>query len=199
MRRRRRGRPPRRPCRRSRSRGPRSRGRRPPAARRSEHPSSSPSSFDDDPEPGGVRRPLRVGGLDARGAQAPARCRGSCRRARRPSRPASRSETHSQTLPACCSAPNGPAPAGCASTGTVQPQPDSAHAQRSGSNVSPHGYGRPSVPRAAASHSSPVGSRTGPAELVRCPRAERLRVGEREPGGRVVGERVRRSQCAAPA
>ena len=44
---------------------------------------------------------------------------------------------------------------------------ESAHAQRSGSNVSPHGYGRPSPPRAAASHSSPVGRRTGRPRSVR--------------------------------
>src|SRR3954453_515520 len=69
------------------------------------------------------------------------------------------SETHSQTLPASCCAPVCDAPSAWARTGAVQPAPASAQAQRSGSNVGPHGQGRPSSPRAAASHSSPVGSR----------------------------------------
>src|SRR3954454_6544773 len=69
------------------------------------------------------------------------------------------SDTHSQTLPASCCAPVCDAPSGWARTGAVQPAPASAQAQRSGSNVGPHGQGRPSSPRAAASHSSPVGSR----------------------------------------
>jgi len=73
--------------------------------------------------------------------------------------PASAS-THSHTLPASCSAPVALAPAGCAVTGTVQPQPDSALLQTSGEKTSPQGHGRASSPRAAASHSSPVGSRT---------------------------------------
>src|SRR3954462_11938001 len=69
------------------------------------------------------------------------------------------SATHSQTLPASCCAPAGDAPSGWARTGAVQPAPASAQAQRSGSKVGPHGQGRPSSPRAAASHSSPVGRR----------------------------------------
>src|SRR4051794_4943749 len=69
------------------------------------------------------------------------------------------SETHSQTLPASCSAPHQAAPSGCARTGAVQPAPASTHAQRASSNVGPHGHGRASGPRAAASHSSPVGRR----------------------------------------
>ena len=52
-------------------------------------------------------------------------------------------------------------PRGCAVTGTVQPQPDSSQAQRSGSKLSPQGQVRPSCPRASASHSSPLGRRTG--------------------------------------
>src|SRR4051812_46974060 len=69
------------------------------------------------------------------------------------------SATHSQTLPASCCAPPADAPSGWARTGTVHPAPASAQAQRSASNVGPHGQGRASAPRAAASHSSPVGSR----------------------------------------
>src|SRR4051794_37268432 len=69
------------------------------------------------------------------------------------------SAAHSQTLPASCCAPAGDAPSGWARTGAVQPAPASAQAQRSGSKVGPHGQGRPSSPRAAASHCSPVGRR----------------------------------------
>ena len=55
------------------------------------------------------------------------------------------SPTHSQTLPASCSAPPAAAPSGWARTGTVQPQPASTLLHRSGSNVSPHGHARPST------------------------------------------------------
>src|SRR6185503_13020500 len=80
------------------------------------------------------------------------------RTARQPSSSAG-SATHSHTLPASCSAPHAAAPSGWARTGSVQPAAASAQAQRPGSNVTPQGQGRPSVPRAAASHSAPVGRR----------------------------------------
>ena len=52
--------------------------------------------------------------------------------------------------------------------------PDSAQAQRSGSKVSPQGYGRPSLPRAAASHSAPVGRRP-PSQVQHASAASRVR------------------------
>src|SRR3954469_2355748 len=89
------------------------------------------------------------------------------RTARQPSSSGA-SPTHSHTLPASCSAPHGARPAGWARTGAAQPAPASTHAHRTSSNVVPHGHGRASAPRAAASHSSPVGRRTfAPAQKAR--------------------------------
>ena len=88
MRRRRGGRPPPRPCRRSRRPGPGSTGRRRRAGRRSGARGPSISSFvehDSKARRGGGA--LRVGGQLARVAARRARCRGSSRRAARPSRP----------------------------------------------------------------------------------------------------------------
>ena len=67
---------------------------------------------------------------------------------------------HSQTLPAMSSAPNGDAPAGCEPTGTGPPMPAANIARERSGSSSPHGQSRSSPPRAAASHSSSLGSRT---------------------------------------
>ena len=73
-----------------------------------------------------IRKPVvgvRAGSAGrARGAQAPAGVEVGAAADDAPA-VGRRSATHSHTLPASCSAPNGPAPAGCAVTGTVQPQP----------------------------------------------------------------------------
>ena len=99
----------------------------------------------------GIGRLRRAG----RGPQAPARVEVAARRARRPSRRRRGRRPTPHVAGLLLGAERRAAPAGCAVTGTVQPQPLSAQLQRSGSNVSPHQkYGRPSVPRAAASHSS---------------------------------------------
>ena len=73
-----------------------------------------------------------------------------------------RSATHSSTFPASCSTPYGLAPEGCAVTGTVVTSSVIAWSQtmqRDSSKASPQGQRRPSVPRAAFSHSASVGSR----------------------------------------
>ena len=144
---------------------------------------SSPR-VDGDPEASGRRGARRVGGL-ARGTRAgPSPCRGRSRRATTPQPSGVRSATHSHTLPASCSAPNGLAPPGCAVTGTVQPQPASrARAQRLVEGHAPRDTARASAPRASASHSSAVGSRP-----PRRRRAERLGLGPRHVGRRMVGQ-----------
>ena len=104
------GRPPPRPCRRSRCRVSRSRGHRPPSARRSASECCPLCT----PPPGRWRCGSRWcgwRGLDRRPGcappSAPSRCRGTSRPLTIPQRLGRRSETHSQTLPASCSAPNG--------------------------------------------------------------------------------------------
>src|SRR6266849_242678 len=75
-----------------------------------------------------------------------------------------RSSTHSQTLPSMLTAPHGLAPAGLlwtSMTPLLLPTLTGAGVNES----SPHGYMRPSVPRAAFSHSCEVGSRL-PAHLA---------------------------------
>src|SRR3954470_15447406 len=58
------------------------------------------------------------------------------------------------------SAPDGLLPASCEPTGSGVPVlPSLPRLPFEGSHVSPHGYLRPSVPRAASSHSDSVGSR----------------------------------------
>src|ERR1700690_104419 len=66
------------------------------------------------------------------------------------------SSTSSHTLPDILSAPQGLAPLGKAETGRGSPLPTLA---RAASGSLPQGYSRPSVPRAAFSHSRPVGRR----------------------------------------
>ena len=176
------GRPPPRPCRRSRPRGPGSRGHRRRAGRRSG--ARGPSTLSSRRRRSESRwwRWRAPGRRAARARRAGrARCRGSSRRARRPSRP--RRVGH--PLPDVAGELLGAArrrAVGCVRTGTVQPQPASAQLQRSGSNVWPHGHGRSSSPRAAASHSAPVGSRAAE------PRAERGGVGARDEHDGMVGE-----------
>ena len=119
---------------------------------------------DGDAEAGGGGGAGGIGGLAARTRAGPSRCRGRSRRGRSPQPSGVRSATHSQTLPASCSAPNGRAPCGCAVTGTVQPQPLSAQLQqRLVEHVAPRLRRGRRAPRASASHSSAVGSaRAGP-------------------------------------
>src|SRR2546428_7346169 len=74
-----------------------------------------------------------------------------------------RSSTHSQTLPSMLTAPYGLAPAGLLLTCMTLLLPILAGAGASG--LSPHGYMRPSLPRAAFSHSCEVGRRL-PAHLA---------------------------------
>ena len=143
----------------------------------------------DDAEAGGGRGARRVGGQRARGAHAPRRVEVGAAAHRAPAvrRPAS--ATHSHTLPASCSAPARAAPSGCASTGTVQPQPASAQLQRSASKVSPHGHGRVVGPRAAASHSSAVGRRTAHPSRSAAQAQNACGIGEGHAGRGMVGQR----------
>ena len=87
---------------------------------------------------------------------------------------------HSQTLPAMSRAPHAAAPAGCEPAGDGSPIPAAKVARARSGRSSPHGQSRSSPPRAAASHSSSVGSRT-PARV-----AERLRLGPRDVRDRSV-------------
>ena len=116
---------------------------------------------DGDAEAGGRRGAGGIGRLARARRARPSRGRGSepPRTARQPSR--RRSATHSQTLPASCSAPRRAAPRGCAVTGAVQP----AAGLRAGAavgveDVAPRPRRGRRRPRASASHSSPGGRRT---------------------------------------
>src|SRR5437660_9917479 len=75
-----------------------------------------------------------------------------------------RSSTHSQTLPSMLTAPYGLAPAGLLLT-CMTPFGLATLTGGGVSGLSPHGYMRPSVPRAAFSHSCEVGRRL-PAHLA---------------------------------
>ena len=112
-------------------------------------------------------------------SERPTRCRGSD--PPRTSAPAvvGRSPTHSHTLPASCSAPNGAAPAGWARD-RHRPAPAGlgAVAPLGVEHLAPRprrGRRRPAPP---PSHSSPSGSLHRPPQLPRRPRAECHRVGE---------------------
>ena len=70
------------------------------------------------------------------------------------------SAVHSKTLPAMSSAPQGAAPAGCSPAGDGPADALPKVARVVSGSSSPHGQSRSSPPRAAASHSTSVGSRT---------------------------------------
>src|SRR5215207_8197130 len=66
---------------------------------------------------------------------------------------------HSQTLPAMSRQPAGLAPPGYAPTGVVPATPLSRVLASAASHARPHGKARPSLPRAARSHSASDGRR----------------------------------------